>query len=211
MYYGVPTSLVEKFVSLCAACQLRRPYIQVQSMYYGVPRSVVEKFVSLCATCQLRRPQVTTGPLKPIVANVFLSRLQVCILYFYFRGWTIGRNSISPMAESKHAVDVANALNTNVFPYFGVPRIMHSDNGREFINQVIEHLLQSWHSDIQLVSGRPRHPQSQGLVERAHYTLERKLTSEIHRAQMKQPPWSQWLPRIVCKLQKLSTDKYEKH
>lgn len=101
--------------------------------------------------------------------------------------------------ESKHAVNVAEALNCHLFPYFGVPRILHSDNGREFINQVIEDLLQRWHSNIQLVSGRPRHPQSQGLVERAHYTLERKLSAEIHKTQAKNPPWSKWLPRIVCK------------
>ena len=99
----------------------------------------------------------------------------------------------------KRAVDVASVLNIHIFPYFGVPRILQSDNGREFINRVIEALLQTWHSDIQLISGRPRHPQSQGLVERAHYTLERKLTMEISKAKLKQPPWNMWLPRIVCK------------
>ena len=102
--------------------------------------------------------------------------------------------------ESKHAVCVSAALNQHLFPYFGVPRILHSDNGREFINKVIEELLKSWHSDIQLVSGRPLHPQSQGLVKRAHYTLQRKLSAEIHRVCANSPPWSQWLPRITCKL-----------
>ena len=101
---------------------------------------------------------------------------------------------------SKHAVCVSAALNTHLFPYFGVPRVLHSDNGREFINAVIEELLKSWHSDIQLVSGRPRHPQSQGLVERAHYTLQRKLSAETSRVKVKSPPWSKWLPRIICKL-----------
>ena len=66
--------------------------------------------------------------------------------------------------------------------------------------QVIEQLLQRWSHDIQLVSGRPRHPQSQGAVERAHYTLERKLTVKIHQDTGKSPPWTAWLPQIVCKL-----------
>ena len=101
--------------------------------------------------------------------------------------------------ESKHAAGVCEALDKNLFPYFGVPRILHSDNGREFINHLIEDLLTRWSSDIQLVSGRPRHPQSQGLVERAHYTLQRKLTSKINEENAKSPPWSSWLPRIVCK------------
>ena len=38
--------------------------------------------------------------------------------------------------ESKQAVHVARVLQFHIFPYFGVPRIVHSDNGREFINKV---------------------------------------------------------------------------
>ena len=101
---------------------------------------------------------------------------------------------------SKSAVNVAEILNTHIFPYFGVPRILHSDNGREFVNKVIESLLQVWHSGMQLVSGRPRHPQSQGLVERAHHTLQKKLAAEISRNNLTTPPWSDWLPRIICEL-----------
>ena len=80
-----------------------------------------------------------------------------------------------------------------------MPRILHSDNGQEFINQVIVNLLKEWHSNIQLISGRPRHPQSQGLVERAHQTLHKKLAAEISTSGMKAPPWNEWLPRIICK------------
>ena len=39
--------------------------------------------------------------------------------------------------ESKHAVNVAHVLEVHIFPYFGVPRILQSDNGREFINKVL--------------------------------------------------------------------------
>ena len=102
--------------------------------------------------------------------------------------------------ESKRARCVSTVLTQQLFPYFGVPRILHSDNGREFINSLIQQTLDSWHADIQLVSGRPRHPQSQGLVERAHYTLQRKLSAEISRIKAKSPPWAFWLPRLVCKL-----------
>ena len=101
--------------------------------------------------------------------------------------------------ESKHAANVSAALGNHVFPYFGVPRILHSDNGCEFVNSLIEKLLESWHSDIQLVSGRPRHPQSQGVIERAHYTLQRKLSAELNRLKEKSPPSASWLPRLVCK------------
>ena len=102
--------------------------------------------------------------------------------------------------ENKSAVNVAEALHSHIFPYFGVPRILQSDYGREFVNEVIENLLQVWHSGIQLINGRPRHPQSQGLVERAHFTLQKKLAAEINenKLQCTNPPWSDWLPRIIC-------------
>ena len=102
--------------------------------------------------------------------------------------------------EAKSARNVANVLNTHIFPYFGVPRILHSDNGREFVNGVISNLQKLWHSNIQLVSGCPRHPQSQGLVERAHQTLHKKMAAEICASGLKTPPWSEWLPQIVFKL-----------
>ena len=51
---------------VCIACA------QLQSLYHGIPRSVVEKFVSLCPSCQLRKPQLSTAPLKLIIANGFL-------------------------------------------------------------------------------------------------------------------------------------------
>ena len=50
-------------------------------MYYGIPRSVVKKFSSMCPTCLLHQPQITKPPLQPIIANGFLSRLQVNLIF----------------------------------------------------------------------------------------------------------------------------------
>ena len=99
----------------------------------------------------------------------------------------------------KTAKEVANALEKWVFPIFGLPTILHSDNGREFVNHLIEDVLATWPGAVQLVSGRPRHPQSQGLVEQAHYTLERMMSSRIAESASNSPPWTHWLPHIVCK------------
>ena len=77
----------------------------------------------------------------------------------------------------------------------GVPKIFQSDNGKEFVNSVIERLLHSWSTDIQIIQGRPRHPQSQGVIERAHRTLEQKLATQLESTRQ----WSKLLPRIVCK------------
>ena len=100
----------------------------------------------------------------------------------------------------KTAREVADALEKWVFPVMGLPSIFHSDNGREFVNKLIEEVLASSPGQVQLVSGRPRHPQSQGLIEQAHYTLERMISAKCVESGVKSPTWTAWLPHIVCKL-----------
>ena len=56
-------------------------------------------------------------------------------------------------------------LATKVFAYLGLPRILQSDNGREFASTLMAELEKNWPGEITIVNGRPRHPQSQGLVE----------------------------------------------
>ena len=113
----------------------------------------------------------------------------------------------------KSAASVANALKTHVLPIFGVPRILQCDNGREFVNKTIQSLLEDWPGSAQIVHGRPRHPQSQGLVEQAHHTLERMMASKIEghkKTSVSSPPWASWLPHIVCKCTNCSDLSHKK-
>ena len=107
-------------------------------------------------------------------------------------------NFAFPLAKKK-ANHVVKALHNYVFPVFGLPAIIHSDNGKEFVNKHIEDVVSTWPGHVQLISGRPRHPQSQGLVEQAHYTLERMISAKVVECGDQSPPWSQWLAHIVCK------------
>ena len=58
----------------------------------------------------------------------------------------------------------------------GAPNILQSDNGREFVNKIITELTTLW-PDLKLVHGRPRHPQSQGSVEKANDEVHKQLVS----------------------------------
>ena len=69
-------------MSRCHVSNTYTACAQLQSLYHGVPRSIVEKFVSLCSSCQLRKPQLSTAPLKPIIANGFFCRLEVHIIVY---------------------------------------------------------------------------------------------------------------------------------
>ena len=79
----------------------------------------------------------------------------------------------------KKANHVVKALRNYVFPVFDLPAIIHGDNGKEFVNKRIEDVVSTWPGHVNLISGRPRYPQSQGLVEEAHYTLERMICAKV--------------------------------
>ena len=61
------------------------------------------------------------------------------------------------------------------------------------MNHLIEGVLATWPGAVQVVSGRPRHPQSQGLVEQP----EQMMSSRIAESASNSPPWTHWLPHIV--------------
>lgn len=56
-----------------------------------------------------------------------------------------------------------------LFESEGSPDLIQSDNGKEFKNSLMRYLLQKW--GVTHLFGRPRHPQSQGQIERANQTL----------------------------------------
>ena len=69
-----------------------------------------------------------------------------------------------------HAMPNRNAktIALELVPLFlmqGAPVILQSDNGREFVAEIIDEMMKIW-KDSKIVHWSPRHPQSQGLVER---------------------------------------------
>ncbi|CAG8670760.1 1870_t:CDS:2, partial [Paraglomus brasilianum] len=60
------------------------------------------------------------------------------------------------------------------FSMFSPPTELQSDNGSEFITDVLKKTCETL--KIQLIHGRVRHPQTQGKIERFNQTLGRRLT-----------------------------------
>lgn len=87
---------------------------------------------------------------------------------------------------SKKAKEVAQNL-IPIFTFMGAPSVLQSDNGREFVNEVITNLKELWPS-LNIVHGAPRHSQSQGSVERANQDVENMITSWM--ATNKSPHWA---------------------
>ena len=86
--------------------------------------------------------------------------------------------------KSKTACEVSLMIEERVFAYLSVPKKFHSDNGREFVNQLLRYMFDQWGGDTVFISGRPHHSMSQGLIERGNHTIEDKLSrlKEMHRS-----------------------------
>ncbi|CAF4516747.1 unnamed protein product, partial [Didymodactylos carnosus] len=149
---------------------------EINSHYSWIPRFAVEIFLKGCVACQLRKPIKQHVVSKPIISLGVMTRLQIdlvdmrtrpdtvtadvvyrwilnCVDHFSKYSW------VFPL-KNKSAVDVSFKLR-ELFFLFGPPRILHSDNGKEFVASVITE-LKSLFPNLCFVRGRPRHPQSQG-------------------------------------------------
>ena len=149
-----------------------------------MPLEVVKLLISLCDECSSRRtfPKPVVG--KPIVSIGFMTRIQVDLIdmrstefndfkwIFHAKDHFSEYSWLYPMI-SKEATNVASILQS-IFYQFGPPKILQSDNGREFVARVILDLRKIW-PGLVIINGRPRHPQSQGLVERGNSVVQQMI------------------------------------
>ena len=97
----------------------------------------------------------------------------------------------------KSAAEVAVALSNQVFAVLGTPKILHSDNGREFVNEIIHNIVKEWPGEVMIVNGRPSNPKCQGLIEQGNGMVEKLLGCHLYAHEGdSQPVWSEWLPFI---------------
>ena len=90
---------------------------------------------------------------------------------------------------SKRASEVAYHL-MDIFVLLGATTILHSDNGSEFTSKVISELKDLW-PDLTIVHGKPRHPQSQGSVERANGDIKDMLVAWM--SENNTQDWTIWI------------------
>ncbi|XP_076089944.1 KRAB-A domain-containing protein 2-like [Mytilus galloprovincialis] len=159
-------------------------------------------FTTNCEQCILKRKRSDISKLvvKPIISADFNCRGQVDLVDLQsvpdqeFK-WImhyqdhLTKFSVLRALKSKRAAEVAYQL-LDIFLLFGAPHILQSDNGREFTAHIITELKSLW-SELVIVHGRPRHPQSQGSVERANADIKEMLISWMNDNDTRQ--WSEGL------------------
>ena len=110
---------------------------------------------------------------------------------------------IFPM-KTKSAAEVAKNCINKFFSVFGLPQIIHTDNGSEFVNDVIRAVVVLWPGKCHLIQGSVGHSQSQGMVEQGNNTI--RLMTAARMEQDKVCKWSEWLSEFQCMFYVLISD-----
>jgi transposase InsO family protein len=94
--------------------------------------------------------------------------------------------------SNQEASTVAEALVTNFFCRFGIPRELHSDQGRNFESHLLQEVLQCL--GVSKTRTTPLHPQSDRMVERCIKTIEEHLRKVVASHQR---DWDERLPLFL--------------
>ena len=172
-----------------------RTFDRIQQRFYWVGyRNDVLRFCKQCTQCQRRKnpPRKAKAPMKQYLVGAPLERIAldilgplpettdgnkfILVIADYFTKWT----EAYPM-KSADAETVAKILVDEFICKFGLPRQIHSDQGRQFESK----LFQSLCSVLQIDKTRttPFHPASDGLVEKFNSTLENMLSKYVSEEQ----------------------------
>ena len=177
--------------------------LQKQRLWWRGMQRDVELVVFACSQCNRFAPQsVFEHPARSLdIPGVFhrigmdlvlglpttaRGNLGVLVITEYLTKWVC----IYPIV-SKEAVGISRHL-LSYCAMFGPPRELLSDQGREFVNTIVQHLV-SVLGIVRRVTS-PYHPRTDGLTERANQTAIRAL--ERHAAESPED-WDLFLPLVV--------------
>ena len=115
------------------------------------------------------------------------------------------RYSVLVPASNHTANTVSEALLRHVVPYFGTPRRLLSDRGREFVGEVWAGLTRSL--GIQRLLTSPYHPEGNSINDRSHRTINIMLRARL----LEGLPSRKWVDEIPGIMLTLNAMVHEPH
>ncbi|KAL7883281.1 hypothetical protein SRHO_G00009390 [Serrasalmus rhombeus] len=176
-----------------------------QRFWWPGCRADVELHVHCCDICAAKKgpAKAARAPLQPMQSGSPMERVAVDVLgpfpitdagnrfiivaMDYFTKWPEAY-----AVPDQSAVTTAEALVDNFFCRFGVPEVLHSDQGRNFESEVMGEVCRLM--GVHKTRTTPLHPQCDGLVERFNRTLAAQLAIAT---QGHQRDWDKRLPVVL--------------
>ena len=167
--------------------EYHKTYSAISEKHIGITQEEVREYVNNCEACAINASIKEKTDMTPVISTEPWSHLQIDLIDFHEftdvndgYAWlltcvcTFSKFLLAVPMKNKEAATVANHLAKDVFKILGPPRILQSDNGKEFTAEIIKNVCSTL--NITIKHGRPRHPQSQGQVERLNQTIGRGFT-----------------------------------
>ena len=156
----------------------------------------------LCASRE-RPTQIPRAPLRTCNVGAPLERVALDILgplpdsdrgnkYILIIGDYFSKWTEAYAIPNQEATTVARVLVEEFVARFGIPRQIHSDQGKNFESKVFQEMCKSLGMDKTKTT--PLHPQSDGMVERFNRTIEEMLSKFVAEDQR---DWDSHLPILM--------------
>ena len=152
--------------------------------YFPNRRKTIHKYVRTCQQCQIMNLQKPNYiHLHQESAQTPQDHLSIDFIGPYIT--TTKSNTYAPTAifnligylmtthiPNKKITTLAVQLFSEIFPKFGFPSILHSDNIAKFISKFIKNLTQQIGVKKTFISPSPHHPQPNGKLESSHQFIK---------------------------------------
>jgi hypothetical protein len=182
-----------------------RTYKLVSNNYTGVTETDVRDYVNNCDACIKYNPICKKPRLKPILSTHVMNRIQIDLkeytLYstenegYNYQLTVVDHFSGFPWAFpqfTKSSHETAYNL-MKLFFVFGPCEILHSDNGGEFVNKIVDELSVVF--GFRCAHGKAYNPQEQGKVEKLNGTIATMLAKLMY--ERKSNRWIDLLEEVL--------------
>ncbi|KAG0438085.1 Pol polyprotein [Dictyocoela muelleri] len=157
--------------------------------YCGITSVDVSNFIKSCDDCIRKSKPETIKSVQPIVIDDIHQRIMADLIDFSMyehlnSGYKYAFTLIDCFSKfafvfpiKKRDGSTIKDILEELFYTEGSWSFLHTDNGREFCNSDFESVCKKF--EVGIIHGRPRHPQSQGQIERFNRTFKERLRMSL--------------------------------
>ena len=177
-----------------------------KQFFWPSMRKDITQHCATCSQCASHRPVPSThsSALPYHIASAPWDAISIDLLklpitengfqYLFVCVDSFSRFSVLAPLKDKSAPSVARALIDHVICPFGSPRVLLSDNGTEFNNEILKAICDSFL--IKKCNITPHSPSSNGKVERCN----KRILDILRYIMDAKYSWDEWLPQVACSL-----------